>query len=65
MFFMPEYIFMFHLAPIIPYRADEIVLMLDGYVPVRQYKIDSIKAYTTMKRIILNGTEKESEALFN
>ena len=63
MFFMPVYIFMFYLAPIIPYRADEIVLMLDGYV--RQVKIDSILAYSTMKRIILNGTEKESEALFS
>jgi hypothetical protein len=42
---MHEYIFMFHLAPIIPFRADEIILDLHEYI--RQYKIDSIFACTT------------------
>ena len=52
---MHVYIIMFHLAPIIPYRADEIIL--DLYEYVRQYKIDQIVASTTMKRKMLNGTE--------
>jgi hypothetical protein len=60
---MHAYIFMFHLAPIMPYRADKIVLDLHEYVS--QYKIDSIAAYTTIKRIIRNGTEMEWEALFS
>ena len=61
---MHEYIFIFHLAPpLMPYRGNEIVLDLHEYV--RQYKIDSIVAYTTIKRIIRNGTEMKWEALFS
>ena len=60
---MHVYIFMFHLAPIMPYRGNEIVLDLHEYV--RQDKIDSIVAYTTIKRITRNGTEMEWEALFS
>jgi predicted ATP-grasp superfamily ATP-dependent carboligase len=59
---MHEYMLMFHLAPIIPYQADEIVLKLDEYM--RQYKIDSIVVSTTMNRKMLSGTESEWEVFF-
>jgi predicted ATP-grasp superfamily ATP-dependent carboligase len=61
-FSLHKYIFMFHLAPIILFRADEIISDLHEYI--RQYKIDSIVASTTMNRKMLKGTEMEWEAFF-